>query len=424
MPGGDSHTATDKKQQCPPNEHYAEAHRKFAKMHDGSVPLQLVPPHEYTSPLPKCVIRVDGDSYDLTQWRHKHPGGAQLLDWFHGKDATDAFYALHSKDAITTLKRMPKKPVSDSDIPRDDISRSFEELRQQLLRDGWFERPWLNETIRYVIPTFTLLIVGWMISATHPLLATFMLGLGMQQAGWLGHDWSHGRDFIPMTCGRIVAAISNGFANSWWSHKHNTHHVFPNRMGIDSDVHNEPVMHLWRPSPEYDKWWRPFQPVYFVLAYAFLYASWKMQSIQFVLAKALWSERVPIVIHYALLLTMPWYVALGSILLGGWFVALVVTVNHQPEPMLETESRYNYCVDQFVTTRGVVCPDPFTEFFFGGMQYQLEHHLFPIMPRARYPALRPIITEWAKKHGMEHKLSGIVEIAKLNYKVMCEAAAQ
>lgn len=421
MPG-DTPLATKNKKSAssPTNQHYVDAHRQPDPK--GSVPLQLEFPHQYTSPLPKCVIRVDNDSYDLTQWRYKHPGGAQLLDWFHGKDATDAFYALHSQDALAMLKRMPKKPVTDAEIPRDEISHSFEALRQKLQRDGWFTRPWLNEMIRYVIPTFGLLIIGYCISASHPLLAMFMLGLGMQQAGWLGHDWSHGRDWFPMTFGRVVAALANGFSNSWWSNKHNTHHVFPNRMGIDSDVHNEPVLHLWTPSPDMDKWYRPYQALYYLAAYAFLYASWKMQSVQFVLTNANWLERIPIIIHYVLLLTMPWYVAIGSVLLGGWFVALVVTVNHQVEPLLPTESRYNYCVDQFITTRGVECPDPVSEFFFGGMQYQLEHHLFPTMPRARYPALRPIITEWAKENGLEHKLSGIAEICRMNFDTMAKVA--
>lgn len=394
------------------------------KMHEGSVPLQLQLPHQYHSQLPKTVIRVDDDQYDLTAWRYKHPGGAQLLDLFHGKDATDAFYALHSKDAIRQLKRMPKKPVTDEEISRDKFSRDFEAFRSKLEAEGWFQRPWLNELIRYVIPTFSLLIVGWLLSASHPVLATLMLGLGMQQAGWLGHDWSHGRDRIPMALGKIVSGVSNGFSHGWWSNKHNTHHVFPNRLGIDSDVHNEPVLHLWKPSDSDDKWWRHYQHFFFVFAYGFLYASWKHQSVYFALTKGDWMERIPILIHYTLMLMMPWYVAIGAVLLAGLFVAVVVTVNHQVEPMIETEDKYNYAMDQFISTRGVVCPDFFTEFFFGGMQYQLEHHLFPIMPRARYQALRPLVTKWAEEHGLEHKLSGIAEIMKMNYDHIVRASQE
>ena len=98
----------------------------------GSVACDLVFPHNYTSVLPKCVLRIDNDVYDVTAWRHKHPGGEQLLDLFHGKDATDAFYALHSKDAIAQLKRIPKRPAkSEDDIPQDKLTRDFQELRKR-----------------------------------------------------------------------------------------------------------------------------------------------------------------------------------------------------------------------------------------------------------------------------------------------------
>merc|ERR1712146_276672 len=93
-------------------------------------------------------------------------------------------------------------------------------------------------------------------------------------------------------------------------------------------------------------------------------------------------------------------------------------VNHQPEPMLPTDAKYNFVADQIVTTRDVECPDPLTEYLFGGMQYQLEHHLFPFMPKYRYRAVREHVKKFAEDHGMEYKSSGIVEIMQRNYEVM------
>ena len=65
-------------------------------------------PHDYVSSTQKCVISIDGQSYDVFSWRGTHPGGAELLDLFHNMDATDVFYALHSKEAIAKLLRMGK----------------------------------------------------------------------------------------------------------------------------------------------------------------------------------------------------------------------------------------------------------------------------------------------------------------------------
>merc|ERR1712146_7277 len=69
----------------------------------------------------------------------------------------------------------------------------------------------------------------------------------------------------------------------WWSHKHNTHHAFPNRLEMDADIHMEPILHLWFPSRDKDVWWRRFQHHYYVVVYSLLYVSWRMQSIQFLL---------------------------------------------------------------------------------------------------------------------------------------------
>lgn len=375
-------------------------------------------PHDYKSPLAKCVIRVDDSWYDVTAWRHSHPGGAQIIDQFHDADATDAFYALHSEEAIQKLKRMKGKPVSPSDPPRDDVSIKFEEFKRQLERDGWYKRNWFIDFGRNIIPCLLLVIVGTYFAHSHPLLATLMIGLGMQQAGWIGHDYVHGRGRLAEFLGNSLGALINGFSSRWWSHKHNTHHTFPNRKEFDSDIHNEPILHLWFPDEKNDVGFRQYQHYYFLIAYAFLYASWRLQSLQFVLGSRNWVERTMIAANYIWLATLPWYVAVGSILVGGFCVAIVVTANHQTEDIIEPLDRYNFIVDQCRTTRGVACPDPLSEYFFGGLQYQLEHHLFPTMPRYYYPALRPIVKKFCEENGLQNHTSGIREIIELNYNVM------
>ena len=59
---------------------------------------------------------------------------------------------------------------------------------------------------------------------------------------------------------------------------------------------------------------------------------------------------------------------------------------------------------------------PFTEWLWGGMQYQLEHHLFPTMPRYRYRALAPRVAAWCAAHahvGAEYRSLRHVEWAAL-----------
>lgn len=380
--------------------------------------MALTYPHDYKSKLAKCVIRIEDHWYDCTAWRHTHPGGAQIIDKFHEVDATDAFFSIHSVEAIAKLSKMKSRPVSSTVTERSTVSRDFAELRHRLEREGWFQRNWWREIVFNLLPLLLMVVVGSWISRSHSLLATVLIGLAMQQAGWVGHDHTHGRGKISLVFSAATAGLINGFSPRWWSHKHNMHHTFPNRKEFDSDIHNEPILHLWFPSKENDKWFRRYQHLYFPLAYSFLYLSWRIQSLQFALGSKDSIERTLIAVNYMWLACLPYYVSIGSILLGGLFVAIVVTVNHQTEEVIETDSPYDFVVDQFRSTRGVACPDAFSEYFFGGLQYQLEHHLFPTMPKERYPKLRPIINQFAQDHKLQCHLSGISEIIRLNYEVM------
>lgn len=374
-------------------------------------------PHDYKTSLGKCNIKVDGDWYDCTTWRHSHPGGAEIVDQFHMADATDAFYALHSVEAIQKLKKMKATPCT-STAARDVVSVNFEKLRHQLEKEGWFRRDWRVDAALCILPVIFMCVTGFMIANSWPILATILIGVGMQQAGWVGHDYSHGRGKAAAFFGVALGSLINGFSTAWWSHKHNTHHTFPNRKEFDADIHNEPILHLWFPSSDKDVWHRRYQHLYYPIAYSFLYASWRLQSIQFVLGSKNWVERILIATNYILLACLPWKVAVGSILLGGLLVAVVVTANHQTEEILASDAPYNFIRDQFSTTRGIHCSNLVTEYLFGGMQYQLEHHLFPIMPRYYYPSLRPIIKQFAKDNGLQHHISGVVEIIGMNYQVM------
>jgi hypothetical protein len=125
-----------------------------------------------------------------------------------------------------------------------------------------------------------------MLAHTHPLLAIFFLGIAMQQAGWSGHDYTHARSSVY--CDTLLPFVSgwiNGFDRWWWSNKHNTHHVLTNHIGLDPDIDNRPFLFLWAPKKAADHIWRHYQHVYFLALYAFLYVSWRIQSMQYAIAE-------------------------------------------------------------------------------------------------------------------------------------------
>ena len=135
-----------------------------------------------------------------------------------------------------------------------------------------------------------------------------------------------------------------------------------------------------------------------------------------------------LLLHYAILLTVfPVGVWAPAILISGLMSALIVTPTHQSEDMFD-DYQPDWVQAQFLSTRNAVMTNPFSEWLWGGMQYQLEHHLFPSMPRSKYPALRNILQDFAKKHNVEggYRESDEFEILKMNwelYKRVAEADA-
>lgn len=368
------------------------------------------------------LLQIDDQWYDLTQWQHTHPGGAEIFEKMNHGDVTDAFYALHSKEAIARLQRLPKT-VAPADAPQPDaVTKSFREFRKQLEADGYFDRNVAME-IFYPAAVLALYVVAALIANDHPWIAIFLLGVGMEQAGWLGHDYAHGRGPYCWNMARFIACVLNGFSPHWWSRKHNTHHAYPNWMGVDDDIANDPIFHLWYPAEEKDHPMRKYQHLYFVPVVSALYASWRLQSIQWVMASGDKLEAGLIALGYIFLVAVfPIHVWVGAIFFGGWLVGIVVTASHQSEKLIEESEQsgngYNFVRDQFSTTRDALTTNPVLNWMWGGMQYQLEHHLFPIMPKYYYGAVAPMVEKWAAKQDVEYKADGIWQILSRNLSTM------
>lgn len=370
------------------------------------------------------VLLKIGDRWvNVAAWRQAHPGGAACLDRYKNQDATDAFFSLHSVEAIEKVARM--KQMSPPEVlPAQPTAAavSFREFRTKLEKDGWFERSWGWDSF-YVGAILSLCLVGTLLADSFPLIATVLIGLAMQQAGWVAHDYVHGRGGVSFVLGRALGGLVNGFSAEWWSDKHNTHHVHTNQMGVDQDIANDPILHLWIPEPTKDVYFRRYQHIYYHVVYAFLYVSWRIQSFQWSWAHGSRMELMLMVVNYTWLFAiLPLKVAVGSVLLGGLLVAEIVTATHQSEELIE-EMSFNFVEDQFRTTRDVHFDNVFLNWLWGGMQFQLEHHLFPTMPKYRYQALVPLLQKWAKDNDIEYRASNAIDIFKLNFSTMKKYAA-
>lgn len=383
-------------------------------------------------------VRIHGEWYDLTGWRKAHPAGDHWIDWYDGRDATEVMDAFHSDKGRAMYKRLPKSkeavlPALEAMATPDSPTQiAFRKLRQDLEAEGFWERD-LGHELRLLGIWGGLVVGAALLVQSVPLLSTFMLGLSMTAAGWLGHDYIHGVDDFANRL-RNFAALAAGLLPTWWSDKHNKHHALTNEMGVDEDIATDPFLYQWPPAPENDSPLRKIQHYIFYIPFSFLFALWRFDSLK-VAIEAVEKKRpsakeelYSLLIHYFVLFNLfPVNVWVPAVFMSGLVSALIVTPTHQSEELFE-DYQPDWVTAQFQSTRNAVTTNPFSEWLWGGMQYQLEHHLFPSMPRSKYPMLRERLQKFAMDNNIPggYRETGEFEILKMNwqlYKRVAEADA-
>jgi fatty acid desaturase len=205
-----------------------------------------------------------------------------------------------------------------------------------------------------------------------------------------------------------------------------------NEMGVDEDIATDPFLYQWVPAPENDSPLRKIQHWIFYIPFSFLFALWRVDSLKVAVSSVeqkragAKEELYALLMHYFVLFNLfPVGVWVPAIFMSGLVSALIVTPTHQSEEMFE-DYQPDWVTAQFQSTRNAVTTNPFSEWLWGGMQYQLEHHLFPSMPRNKYPMLRERLRAFAKENNIPggYRETGEFQILKMNwdlYKRVAEA---
>ena len=104
----------------------------------------------------------------------------------------------------------------------------------------------------------------------------------------------------------------------------------------------------------------------------------------------------------------PWQAALFIVVhraLAGFHMGSVFAPNHKGMPVLEPGEKLDYLRQQVLTARDVL-PNPVIDFAYGGLNYQIEHHLFPNMPRNRLKDAREVVRTFCLERGIPYHETG------------------
>jgi fatty acid desaturase len=265
-------------------------------------------------------------------------------------------------------------------------------------------------------------IVGptWLAFLLIPIASVFATTVAM-----FGHEGSH-RSFSASprrnaVLNHITFPLLTGLSAMYWRHKHDgAHHGHPNVDNEDPDVALWPMTssqqgHL-RSGP-FRRWFQRnlqgwfFWPLTLMLptmmrvsSLAHLYRSAKKHGIT-----GLWLADVAcLVTHYTMWLVVPtliwgflptFLVYMGLWTLVGGMLALIFAPAHMGLPIITDQN--NDWEHQFETTRNLRLPRVL-RFFFVGLDYQVEHHLFPKIPHQELPRAEAIVKAWCERVGIKH----------------------
>lgn len=261
------------------------------------------------------------------------------------------------------------------------------------------------------------------------------------------HDVIHGAYFKSLTLSRLFGYIYdlNGLSSYMWKLSHNVrHHTFTNIPGHDEDIDKGILLRLSPKDPVYP--FQRFQHFYAFFLYCFTSLNWgyysdikgfieelrygnipKQEKIAFVVLKC--ANLLLFLFLPMLLLSAPWWqVAIGFVsmhIVGGFVSAIVFQLAHVvenvsfPEPDDEGYIPQRWALHEMQTTSNFATNSPYIGWVVGGLNYQVEHHLFPYICHVHYPEINKIVKQTASDFSVPyHEQPTFAEAIKSHFRML------
>jgi fatty acid desaturase len=244
-------------------------------------------------------------------------------------------------------------------------------------------------------------------------------GVVFAQLGFLGHDAGHQQIFRSRRwndrVGLLLSNLGVGLSYGWWVDKHNRHHRHPNAVGRDPDVARNVLAWTEQQANQQRGLLRVVarhQAAFFFPLLLLEALNLHVGSVRTLLRKprehvvelALLSAHVAGGLALALLVLRPlqafvFVVAQQSVF--GLYLGCSFAPNHKGMPMLDDATSSDFFRRQVLTARNITGGRLLTAVF-GGLNYQIEHHLFPSMPSRNLRRCRPIVKEFCAARGVDY----------------------
>jgi len=300
----------------------------------------------------------------------------------------------------------------------------YGELKRRVAAHGLFE-PQLRYYAFTAATTLALVAAAFASLFVSPSIATdvavaALLAIASSQLGFLLHDIAH-RQLVP--AGRSADALQLltgplllGLSGAWWKQKHDRHHAHPNDPDKDPDIQIGLLAFTEEQAREKRRFSRVVLRYQAQLIVPLLFLEGlhlRAAGVKFLATtrtRFRRTEAVLLAVHAGCYCTAI-VAAVGPLRallvvgvhqgLFGLYAGSVFAPNHKGMPIVEPSSKLSYLERQVMTSRNVRA-HPVTDWWFGGLNYQIEHHLFPTLPRNRLRDAQAVVRSFCADRGIPY----------------------
>ena len=321
---------------------------------------------------------------------------------------------------------MPTRSVRERQVS------DFTELARRVQDAGLLRR-----RTSYYIAKMTLLAAlhvagAWLFVAIGTswwqLLLAVGLGILFTQTAFLGHDAAHRQIF---TSGRanewtalVIADLFVGLSNGWWVRKHTRHHANPNKIDKDPDIASGALVFIAEeatPRRGFARWFVRRQGWLFFPLITLEGLALHITAFTTVFGREPVKYRAVEIVFLLVrvggyLTAVFWLLPFGMAMafvgiqmaVFGFYMGACFAPNHKGMPIVPPDVKIDFLRRQTLMSRNIR-GGVFTDVAMGGLNYQIEHHLFPNMPRPHLRKVQPMVREYCAERGVAYTETSLLE---------------
>ncbi|KAF8380135.1 hypothetical protein HHK36_027617 [Tetracentron sinense] len=403
-------------------------------------------------------ISIQGKIYNVSEWAKDHPGGDLPLRNLAGQDVTDAFVAYHPGSAWQYLdKFFAGYYLKDYQV--SETSQDYRKLVSEFSKLGLFEKKGhvIFSLFSIMVMLFVVSIYGvlWSESSWVHLGCGGLMGILWIQSGWIGHDSGHYQIMKSRGLTRFAQILAGncltGISIAWWKRNHNAHHIACNSLEFDPDLQHMPIFavssslfdsltsYFYERKMKFDSFTR------FLVSYQ----HWTFYPVMCVARLNLFGQSIVLLLSKKRVLNRGQEI-LGILIFWIWYPLLVSCLPNWGERVMFVGTSFavtgiqhvQFCLNHFSSDVYVGLPSgndwfenqtngtldiscsSWMDWFHGGLQYQIEHHLFPRLPRCHLRKISPLVKDLCKKHNLPYTMVSFWEANVLTIRTLKTAALQ